>query len=259
VSASGVQQLELDLDVLAGAQPGLADLRLVREGAQLPYLLERPALSRSTVVVFTAVNNPKRPALSRWEIQLPRAGLPLTRLTLESPTALFQRHLRVLEMVMDENGTATERTLAEADWSKTPGRARTLPLNLLSSPATAQLLLETDNGDNPPLALGSVLATYPVARLLFKTTPGPLALYYGNREAAAPRYDLALVAGQILLAEKSVAEPGAEEIARNEGWSFHVLAGAKGGILFWGALALVVVGLLVVVAKLLPKPNPPTT
>ena len=256
LAAPGVQQLELDLDVLAHAQPGLADLRLMRDGAQLPYLLERPTLTRWTALTVVPAHDPKRPRVSRWEITLPRAGLPLTRLTLTSSTPLFQRHLRFSEKTADARGGTVERTLAETDWSKTPGEDRALTVLLPAAPSTATLFLETDNGDNPPLALASARAAYPVVRLLFKPEPGsaPLALCYGNRTAAAPRYDLALVAGRILAAEKSAAVLGTEEKFGGDRSSADLLGRLRGGPLFWGALALVIVTLLVVVAKLLPKP-----
>ena len=41
LSRAGAQRIELDLDVLSHAQPGFADLRLLRDGKQLPYILER--------------------------------------------------------------------------------------------------------------------------------------------------------------------------------------------------------------------------
>ena len=106
------------------------------------------------------------------------------------------------------------------------------------------------------LALASARAAYPVVRLLFKPEPGsaPLALCYGNREAAAPRYDLALVACRILAAEKSAAVLGTEEKFGGDRSSPDLLGRLRGGPLFWGVLALVIVTLLVVVAKLLPKP-----
>jgi hypothetical protein len=263
LATSGVQQLELDVDVLAQAQPGLSDLRLVRRASQVPYLVERPALSRSINLAAAPANDPRRPGLSRWQLSLPRAAAPVNRLVLTSPTVLFQRHLRLFEIVEGERGGATyERTLAEADWSRAPGTAAAAcPLPLLAPPTSNTLLLETDNGDNPPLELATVRAVYPVVRLLFKTdyaAAAPetdrLALYYGNREVAAPRYDLALVAGQILAAEKNVATLGPEERPRAEGWVSTALQGARGGIAFWVGLALVVVVLLVVVARLLPKP-----
>ncbi len=254
VTTAGVQQLELDLDVLVRAQSGFGDVRLVRDGAQVPYLLERPALSRSINLTLQPANDPQRPRASRWEITLPQAGLPLTRLTLASPTALFQRHVRVFETVTDDRGNRHDRTLANAEWSHTPGEARPLTLSFNAPPTTATLRIETDNGDNPPIALSAATATHGVARLLFKTDTAPVALYYGNAEAAAPRYDLALVAGQILAAQKIIAALGPEEKARSDGWAKTALAGARGGVLFWSVLALVVVVLLVVVAKLLPKP-----
>lgn len=256
IAASGVQQLELDLDVLAHAQAGLADLRLVRGDVQVPYLLERPALSRATALVPVPKRDPQRPRLGRWELALPRAGLPLTQITLTASTALFQRHLRLFEIITDERSGKTERTLAEADWSRAPGNDRPLVLRLNGSPATDLLLLETDNGDNPALELAAARATYPVARLLFKADAAPLALYYGNGQADTPRYDLSLVAPQILTADKKIATLAAEEGSAAGKWGAAWLGVTRSGILFWAVLAIVVVALLVLVAKLLPKPPP---
>ncbi len=266
LAAAGVQELEFDLAVLAHAQAGFADPRLVRDGTQVPYLLERPALSRSTPLEFAPANDPKRPRISRWQIKLPGATVPFTRLTLASATPLFQRELRLYKNVPTDRGEVVARTLAGASWSKTPGRDRPLTIDLPAAPDADTLFLETDNGDNPPLALSSVQATYPVVRILFKAPPGlpagessgGLELYYGNAAVGAPRYDLALVAAQILAAEKSVATLGPEEKGSAAGWSAGGLAGLGGGPLFWGALAVVVVVLLVVVARLLPKPPAPT-
>ena len=251
---AGVHQLELDLDVLAHAHHGLGDLRLLADGLQVPYLLERPALSRAHELAVTPAADPKRPRFSRWQLKLPRAGLPLTRLTLTSPGNLFQRQLRIYEVVTDDRGNSHERGIAAAEWRRTPGEQSPLVVRIDLPPVTDTLIVETDNGDNPPLALGRVTAAVPVTRLLFKAAQTPLALYYGNPHAAAPRYDLALVAGQIVAAEKQVATLGAEEKARAGGWGRALLARGKGGVLFWGVLGLVVVALLVVVAKLLPKP-----
>jgi prolipoprotein diacylglyceryltransferase len=63
--------------------------------------------------------------------------------------------------------------------------------------------------------------------------------------------DLALVAGRLLTSPRSAAHLG--EVAQGNVTS-HPFSGIKGGIVFWGALALVVIALLIVVAKLLPKP-----
>jgi hypothetical protein len=118
---------------------------------------------------------------------------------------------------------------------------------------TDTVWIETDNGDNPAIALGSVQAVYPVVRLVFKTaeTDG-FTLVYGNPAANAPRYDLSLVAAKLLTASRSGVQ--LEVAGPNSTTTGSRFAGLNGGYLFWGALALVVVVLLGVVAKLLPKP-----
>lgn len=258
VAAKGVQQLELDLDVLAHAQANFGDVRLLAGGTQVPYLLERPAVSRSLQLEVTPANDPRRPRYSRWALRFPRAGLRVAQLSAASSTPLFQRSLRVFEKITDDRGNTFERTLGSAEWKRTPGEQRPLLIPLPVPPAQDTVLVETDNGDNPPIVLDAASATVPVARLLFKTeAPGPadpLLLYYGNREAAAPRYDLALVARPILAAEKQIATLAPEEAIRAEGWTKLIVARGRGAVIFWSVLVLVVIGLLAVVAKLLPKP-----
>ena len=117
---------------------------------------------------------------------------------------------------------------------------------------TDTLWIETDNGDNPPIALGAVQAVYPVVRAIFKVADKDgFALIYGNKAANAPRYDLSLVAVKLLTSSRNPAKLATAE-ARTHGR--NAFAGLKGGYIFWAALGLVVVVLLVVVAKLLPKP-----
>ena len=77
-------------------------------------------------------------------------------------------------------------------------------------------------------------------------------LAYGNRTATAPRYDLSMVAVKLLTASRSGVQLDAPQSAPAD--DSGRFAGIKVGYLFWGALALVVVVLLVAVAKLLPKP-----
>jgi hypothetical protein len=255
IHAAGVQQLELDAEVLARALPSLADLRLVREGHQVPFLLERPGLSRAVAVDIAVVSDPKQPRFSRWQIRLPYPGLPITRLTVTSSTSLFQRRLRLFEFVTDERTGKHQRVLAEGHWSITPGMTQPLVLPLVRPPATDRLFLETDNGDNPAISLTSATAVHPVVRLLFRSEPAPLDLYYGNRQAQAARYDLTLVAPQLIAADKQRAQLG-RELSAAESWARGALEGIQGGVLFWSVLGLVVLALLVIVAKLLPKPPP---
>jgi hypothetical protein len=255
----GVQELELDPAVLAGARPDFADLRLLRAGHQIPYVLERTALARPLILSPDTVPDPKRPTVSVWRLALPHEGLPLLRLAIASDTPLFQRQFRLYERVVADDGRSYEHTLASGAWHRTPepGSSRTRIFELGDRPRTGTLFLETDNGDNPPIALESVKAEHAVVRLVFKTaeTDG-FELAYGNAEAAAPRYDLSLVAVRLLTAGRTPAQLGAEEAAAG-GFARGALRHLKGGVAFWGALSLVVIVLLVTVARLLPKAEPP--
>lgn len=248
---AGVQELELDLATLAGSSALRSDLRLVRQGTQVPYLIEETHRARAIELPFTPSTDAKRPQLSRWRLRLPHIGAPITRVTVTSSTALFERTVLLTETIEADRNGASVRTLASARWSHAPGLSSNLTLTLPERSQSDSLLLEIDNGDNPPIALTKVEAAYPVVRLLFHSEVAPLSLYYGNPEAFAPRYDLALMAKQLIAAERSPATLGAEQHAKG---SASLMSGTRAGVIFWAALGLVVIGLLILVSKLLPKP-----
>ena len=272
VSRVGVQELELDPAVLAHSQTSLDDLRLVRNGNQIPYVIERTNLYRSVAVTPTLDPDAARPTVSRWKIVLPHDRLPFHRLVLTSSTALFQRHFRFYEKRQPDGGSAYESTFVQGDWSRLPGPGvpasgvfyfaggdptmvgasidRTPP-DLQARLESDTLWFETDNGDNPPVVLTSAKILYPVIRLVFKidATDG-ITLIYGNRAVIAPNYDLRLVAERLLTSSRNSAGLSAED----PNASRHFIPGRNAGIYFWAALGAVVVVLLVIVARLLPKP-----
>ena len=252
----GAQQIELDLDVLSGAQPGLEDLRLLRSGKQLPYILQRTSINRSLTPTVSGSKDAKDPGLSRWRIKLPKPALPITRLTCLAQTPLFRRDLSLYEELADERGDKNRCNLGGASWTRTPERAsQEFALTLDSPPQTDTLFLETHNGDNPAIELEKFQLFYPATRVLFKAQAGgELFLYYGNPEAASPRYDLSLVASELIAAEKADSALGGQEQLKKAGWRETQTPG-KAGLLFWGILALVVVVLLILLSRLLPKPQ----
>jgi hypothetical protein len=255
LSTPGVQQLALDLETLAHAQPGLGDLRLVRDGLQLPYVQERTTLRERVTPAVQPIPDPKQPTLSRWEIKLPVPAAPVVSLTCQSPAALFERDAVLYENATDERGGSYRHDLGRASWRHAPDQpARTLMLTLNSQPRTDTLLLEINNGDNPAIGLSSFELLYPVTRFLFKApATDSVFLYYGNAQAASPQYDLRLVAGQLLAADKSPARLGVGQVLRGPSWA-DAMAGREGGWLLWLVLGGVVAALLAVIAKLMPKP-----
>ncbi len=256
IESGGVQQLDLDLDVLAHAARSFGDLRVVRGRKQIPYLLARTSIQRAIALQAAPANDPQRSRLSRWSLALPKPGLPLTRLVCTSATPLFERELRLSEEMADERGGKFSRELGRANWQHTPDHpTREVAIDFSQPPTTAALLLETDNADNPPIDLANTRAFHPVTRLVFKAAPGePVELFYGNDRVAAPRYDLRLVAAQLLSAEKNIATLGPETPVSKQPQPKSESPSGPGGIAFWLVLALVVAGLLVVLARLLPRP-----
>jgi Protein of unknown function (DUF3999) len=259
ISSGGAQQLELDLDALAHAGSGFADLRVMRGSNQVPYIVQHTSISRTLAPSVTLTNDAKQPKLSRWLIKLPQAGLTLTRLSCETRTALFQRDVTLYEELTDERGDKYRRNLGDAAWTQTPDRkSREFALPLNERLQSDTLFLETENGDNPPIELDKFAVFYPATRVLFKAKAGDeLFLYYGNPRVSAPSYDLNLVAGQLLAANKTTATTAAEEQLKKSSWAESQTPG-QGGAMLWGILAVVVVALLVIIARLLPKASPPT-
>lgn len=272
VTKPGVQQLELDLETLSGAARGFEDLRLVRletlrrpnertgktqevrGGQQIPYLLERPPITRTLTPEIEQADDPKRPSVSRWRIRLPHPSLPVTQLVCDADAPFFQRSVTVMEQVPDERGNPRTIHRASATWTRTLDRRGEKLVLPLSPPVGDTLMLEIENGDNPPLALKDFALRYPATRLVFKTLPGGATfLYYGNPQTNRPRYDIDLVARQLLAAEKSKATLSFGESLKTSRWFETEKVSGKAGWIFWGVLGVVVVALLFVISRLLPK------
>ena len=165
--------------------------------------------------------------------------------------------MRLWEEVADERGDKFAFELGRATWDQTPNSLkRDLVIELNARPQSDTLFLETDNGDNPAIELRDFRSYYPVTRVVFKATPDPAQsvwLYYGNLDATAPRYDLTLVAGELLKAERSTVTAATQEnLSSKASLVGQTLTGSTRYI-FWGALALVVIVLLAIMSRFLPK------
>lgn len=252
---AGVIELELDPEVLAAAAGDLHDLRVVRAGRQVPFLLNKPGAQRETNVSFTEAPDATKPTWSQWDVTLPFDGFPASELVLDTSTLLFERQIEVIEHRSTVHGRVS-RTLGTAAWGRTPGQAaRPLVLGLYQRPETGLIQIRTDNGDNAPLRLVSVRVLHPVARLLFRVSDTtPVDLCYGHPRAPYARYDLELVRREFKSATKVAATLGGAE--KFPGHREEPGKRGAGGPWLWGALALVVGALLWVVAKLLPKGEP---
>nr|WP_256199608.1 hypothetical protein [Verrucomicrobium spinosum] len=253
ITQPGVQLLELDLE--ATCHHDFADLRLVQDGRQLPYLVLQERLTRTIPLPATLAPDPKRPTWSRWKLELPFEDLSMQRLEIDTPSRVYERTLNILETRPNRSGSSqyysailgsvTARNLGE-------GKTVTVPLNTRA--AGREIWIETDNADNTPMEITAVRGAYQVAQLKFQALPSgaPVYLYYDNPSAPAPRYDLRLVERELHLATPSTATLGPEEAVAPGKRKAEDESGA-GSVLLWVALAAVAGGLLWVVVKLLPE------
>lgn len=257
IPGPGVISMELPPGIIAAAKEDLSDLRLIQSGRQLPFLFD-PKTGQRTIDCSVAPlpPDPKRPGISRWKIDQPFADLRAASLFATSPTPLFTRAVTLRSGEADPQLHQPQVYHGHAEWTKpadgSPDDSFTMLLGGSRLPTT--LVLEAADGDNPPIAISSVRVGYATVRLTAKIIADePLFLYYGNPKAIRPNYDLRLVRAEMLAADMVWAAFGAEEIlkaAPRNPWDT-----ATGSPWLWAALALVVGVLLVVVAKLLPKPE----
>ena len=109
----------------------------------------------------------------------------------------------------------------------------------------AELWLSIDEGDNTALPITAVRLLLPSYRLRFyRPAQSALLLVYGRTDLLAPRYDLALMSGELLSAEASEVTPLGERPSR--------LARRPliSPVQFWIFLALAVAVLLGLIVRL---------
>ena len=198
--------------------------------------------------------DPKRPNVSRWKIELPIAQLPVLSLHAKSSAPLFNRTFLLQSQDEDSYGNPITRFHGTAQWIKSVSDSQNaqVHLDLQGQRLPTSVMLETDNGDNPAIPLQDISITYSQPSLLAKiTNDAPLFLYYGNPYAHLPAYDLDLVRSSLQKAEKITTLPGKEEKLKASPASRQGVS--SGSPWLWLALGSVVIVLLVIVAKLLPK------
>jgi hypothetical protein len=114
-----------------------------------------------------------------------------------------------------------------------------------------EMTLEVDEGDNAPLSVAAALGLVRVPRVTFKTGPGSYRLLLGNRDATAPRYDLASLRQEVLAYSALAAR--ASPAQANP--AFRRFAGDYFGeappLLLWGTLVGAVAVLLLLTARAL--------
>ena len=262
---AGLVALELDAGVLAhsaGAAQGFSDLRVVDAAdRQIPYIVEQASGPLSLDVTIEKAATPPAALLppksgrSIYRINYPVAGLPGATLVLTTTARVFDRSVRLVEESAADNQRrrdASIETLAQERWVRADQDRPAAPLSLKVRPLHGrELFVVVDEGDNAPLPIPTARLLLPAYRIrFFRDGTSRLRLTYGRSELDRPKYDLALLAPQVL------ATPAADVLldAEQATAGGTTVAAVVSPRLFWGALAIAVIVLLGLIARLLRKP-----
>jgi hypothetical protein len=251
--------LPLDAAVLAhsrGPRYRFADLRIVDDrNRQLPYLLDAETSPRESAIAFRTVA-PHIESLrstdghqrTTYVVTLPSAPLPDGGLVLETGARTFRRDVQLsAERPADRRHRAPwAEVISVSSWSHADESVAAPPLVLgLGNRDATTLLITIDEGNNAPLALSAMRLRIPNWRIRFyRPAETPLRVLYGNREAVAPEYDLALLRTTVMGESAGEATMEAEPPAKDEP------AAIVSPRVFWGFLIAAVVVLIGLIARL---------
>jgi hypothetical protein len=254
----GLVALPLDAAVLAHSRSVAGRFRDVRvidgSARQVPYLVERSAEPQSLDLTLERVTDPPsglgRANASRsvYRIRWPFERLPAPRLVLTTSARVFDRP--VTAMIERRGGRqlrdSSLQALAAGRWvhadQRSAAPALTLPLPDFEA---TDVLIVIEEGDNSPLPISEARLLLPSYRLrFFRGQNADLRLMYGRADLDAPRYDLALLAPQLLGAPAQEIAAGEEQAG---GATDSPLVGPR---LFWALLAGAIVALIALIVRL---------
>ena len=257
---AGLVALPLDAAVLAesgGPNQSFADIRIIDSGGrQVPYLVERRseplALDLTLAPATSTAVDTTSGRQTVYRVRLPFAGLPAARLVLTTDARVFDRRVQVgVERPADRNRREPWfEQVTGARWLHADRDRPSPPLQLtIGSVDATEMLVIVDEGDNRSLPLGPPRLLLPSYRLRFYRQAGTqLKLAYGRHDLSAPRYDLALLAPQVL--GVAATEIAAGAVTPGAAPATTTLVSP---VLFWSVLGLAVVILIGFVVKLIGK------
>jgi hypothetical protein len=257
----GLITIPLDAAVLAhsGAlRSNFSDVRVLdRGGWQVPYLLERRDEPIALDVRIERRGLPPavievQPWRTAYLIHLPYQVLPAARVALYTRSRVFQRTVTLGMLIAPTERRREHRftVLATTNWihvdQDTPAPA--LVMNVPERRG-GELWLTVDEGDNQPLPIERATLLLPsYAVRLFRRPDLQMRLLYGRNDLGAPRFDLALLAPQVLGNVAREVYAGPEEPATAATSSIATIVSPP---VFWASLGVAVVVLLGLIVRLI--------
>jgi len=248
VPESGYYRLVLNRE--SSLSPNSGNVRIVKDNIQVPYFHGPSEEKEIGLDAATGYDQGKN--RSSWNITLPDQSGRLLEMTVESH-GIFDRQVMLEIPKPGRSGWQLWKTLR---WQNVADAPSILRVGLADLPHdVAEMRIAMDHGDNRPIDIKKIKATYHAPTILFLILrPGEYTLYGGNPELPEAKYDLALVQAHLVAVVPKPASMGDIEPFQSSGIKHRILA------LFddksWGlyaVLGLVTVVLMMFIVRLFPK------
>ncbi len=248
IAQPGYYRLILNLAALVQSNKG--SIRIVQDNLQVPYIQGR----RQNVTMEPAVQTEldQKTNQGRWIITLPGASDQWQYLTLHAE-GIFQR---TLHWEQPKPGNLGWQPWRSDQWENRDLKETAYTLDLSALPTGSdRLRLIVDNGDNQPIRISKITATYAAPTFYFLAQQaGGLWIYGGNPQAPQPRYDLSLVQNELLAELPQEVNMGDPVLVQSPGWRSKLDAAFTGtGWGLYAVLGLVTLVLIGVIVRLFPK------
>jgi hypothetical protein len=229
-----------------------------RTNRQVPYLVERRDEPLSLDVPISAAGDEQASSLGKvpgvnrsiYVVRFPHRDLPSGALALETSARIFQRsvQLGVHRPPDRRRRDAWFDVIAAGTWrhadQQTSAPALTMQIPTVD---TTELLLAIDEGDNAPLPIVAARLLLPSYRLrFFHPEKTELRLAYGRDDLPPPRYDLSLLAPQVMGAAAREIAASPERAGGGESSPPSLVTPR----VFWLFLGTAVIALLMLIVRL---------
>lgn len=235
----------------ASLDENLPGLRVVRDAKQIPYFTDRGE-SKEVILPVTEKYD-KEKNTSYWHLELPQTSSRWSELKLKAG-GIFSRTLRVER---DRPQMVQGVLCTSKQWINRSQKESELFVSLKCLPREEKnIRLVMAHGDNKPVSIKEAKAVYYAPALYFLAEAGDgYELYGGSTRAALPSYDLELVQSHLMSQEPKTAGLAEPRLMKEQGITnkfFRYFSEKNWGLYI--VLGLLVIGLMVVIAYLFPKP-----
>ncbi|MEQ1851927.1 MAG: DUF3999 family protein [Chthoniobacteraceae bacterium] len=166
----------------------------------------------ATPVEVTINARDESPGVTRFALDLGAANLRLAMIELETPDPLFTRSVTVAVPEIADDGIR-EKPVATGTVHRVALDGTTvewLRVEIEQQVRSRELLILVRNQDSPPLRISGMRAERRPVRMVFLAREaGTFRILSGHSQCAAPRYDLAALAGRLTGAGAAEVSPAA--------------------------------------------------